>query len=74
VEAFRDRLISTAPERILTLLSDFISYKVECEKLKRFATAMELDRGFVKGMESIVTELHGITTEIQNRRKEGQNG
>jgi len=74
MDSFRDRLVAMAPERVLALLCDFIECKVEHEKLKRFATASEVDRGFVKGMEAIANELHGISAEIEKRRKEGPHG
>jgi len=47
---------------------------VESEKLRRFVTATEKDKGHVLGMASIAAEIRSIETEIEQRRKKENHG
>jgi len=71
--ALRDRLVKVAPNRALEFIEQLIEYLIEEEKLKRFATAGEKERGVVEGMGRIQKEIAGIRIEIEQRLKRGIN-
>jgi len=73
-EEIRERLISRRPEGTLDLVRRLIESLVESEKLRRFVTATEKDKGHVLGMASIAAEIRSIETEIEQRRKKENHG
>lgn len=70
----RERLIAGGSERLLGLIQEFIEYRVQDMKLRKFATASDEDRGIVQGMMKVSGEIASITAEINNRQRSDHAG